>query len=165
MRALTVKTEFAYLIAFGVKTEECRNWKPKEMGKILIHSANDGGFPYVPPDTIPDNFWEQWDKAKETGHYEGVYEKYKNYVHYIRSFYNVSSFGEIDIKGAFKKLNFACKDRAIVGEVTISEVNEKPESILSPEGWKYYWKLENPVFYTDPVFPIKGKQGLWEVTQ
>jgi hypothetical protein len=152
MKTLSIKTPYAYLIAYGVKTIENRTWKTKYRGKILIH-ASGIDIEDIFDDYLPKEILEEYQK------YWNAIDNNQKYELQLKDSKKMAELDKISEK-IIKEKKIFYKSGLIIGEVEIIDIQKNYDSIWAEKNC-YNWILINPIIFNKPI-PIKGKLGLWD---
>jgi len=166
MKTLSIRSQYAYQVCFGIKDVENRSWKTDYRGKLLIHaSGKEAAFEFLHK-YWPEKVWKDLKSRKyiidhvlqpgAPNYICNIYNAYKR----IQAHYGVSSIDEF-----YEKLPDLEKPmfitQAIIGEVTLSDIVRDSKSVFAEKNL-YHWILTNPVLYDKPIVPVKGKLRLWD---
>ena len=163
MKTLSIKAEFAYLVAAGIKDVENRTWQTKHRGKILIHASGkdlSGAILFARKDLTPLICDEMARKDYAGGKFVKFDAEKKQF--YLadesrREEYELVKYGVN--RNLAKKIAFPAQ--AIIGEVELVDIVRNSESPWA-EPKCYHWIFKNARLYDKPITQIKGKLNLWE---
>lgn len=155
MKALTLYQPWASLIAAGVKTIETRSWPTRHRGPIAIHAAK----------TVPAG----WNA-------EGIalIERYKDELRRVGALVKLDD-GSFDLllpAGAVVAVAnlWACGDYSVhtgllnlANPSGLAHISDDDNRCGSFGPGRFGWVLDNIVALPEPV-PVRGKQGLWQLT-
>lgn len=137
MKAITLRQPFASLITAGLKTYETRSWKTNHRGTLAIHAG-------LQADPLPD----------------ALRRRLENHPNYGRDIFTILRGGYP--KGAIIAIveitDCICMDDLMIVKLPIMEF----ECGFWKSG-RYAWKLENIRVLPEP-YPIKGQQGIWNIS-
>lgn len=166
MKTLSIRSQFAYQVCFGIKPVENRSWTTKYRGRLQIHaSGKEAAFEFL------HKYWpvEVWKTIKSRKYVvdhvlqPGAPEYIRNIFHAykkILAHYGCSSLDEF-----YEKLPDLEKPlmitQAIIGEVTLSGIVQNSKSVFA-EPNSFHWIFTNPILYDKPITTVKGKLRLWD---
>jgi len=153
MKALTIKSPWAFLIACGVKNIENRTWKTNFRGRIFIHQSKNGievkdrGFPFS-SEQLKVLVSLIGKPPREYNNFNDI-EWLKFFVNGGKKNRNSAIIGSVDIVDCV----IGSPKNGVWAEYTEYD-DEKPI---------YNWILANPKLYKNPIMDIKGSLSLWEL--
>lgn len=172
MKTLSVQSQYAYQIVYGVKNVENRTWKTKHRGKMLIH-ASGANQVFPDPEFLPEYLCHRYMQLQNQPRskydieallkFDYLCEDAAGFLHVDAE--AVVSMTDADYKKFLVKLSrkygFPLRAQAIIGEVDLVDIVENSTSRFAMPG-QYHWILENPVFFGPQIYGIKGKLRLWD---
>ena len=170
MKTLSIKSQFAYQVCFGIKDIENRSWKTSYRGKILIHaSGKENAFEFLHK-YWPEKVWKDLKSRKyivdhvlQDNAPDYIKKIYNAYYDVIFPYHNCQSYEEFEKQLPDLKRPFMIT-QAIIGEVTLSDIVVNHKSVFAEKN-QYHWILTNPVLYDKPIESVKGKLRLWDFSK
>jgi len=155
MKVLSVKNPNAYLIAFGIKDIENRNFKIEEGRELLIHVSGENIYIRSIQDIIdmlPNGIeCEVEVEEKDDGIELSIVKGKRQLINKIVEMYNYA----VDNGGMLE-------GKAIIAKITVGEISEKSDSVWASNDSRYKWKIKKAELLEKPVRFVKGKLNLWE---
>ncbi len=169
MKALSIDQPNATFVAAGIKDVENRTWTTTYRGKIYIHATLKKEFAWPDAKYLPKNYLKrlmEWkDKEDLTGAPEDLMRYHRlvlwTFRWYGREFNLDDDLGWL--RKAMDEYGPALPSAAIVGEVEIRDIVRDSQSDFAIPG-RYHWILDNAVLYDKPIWPVMGKQRLFEIS-
>ncbi len=162
MKVISIKQPFATLLCMGIKTAEIRSWKPKELGRYLIHATNENQYDlgYIPnlEDYTDWYFIKEVNKINKDRTMEHEYLYYEDGELKIRDSATDVQKCDFDkfiamIEACTQKAGGLFGHSAIIGFTDFEEVKEV-------DG-KYHWIVNDYRIFYKPIREIAGKLGVW----
>lgn len=172
VNVLSVRAPFSQLICLGLKDIENRSWSTGYRGRLYIHSSGKTiKWQWLDLTELPLDWYNESDKlddgelSLEDSKY---FEKFEN-----NKFYTYEKYKKNDYIIRQRKLYGLCFDKqeenkpfylggAIIGHVDLVDVVTHSNSRWADDDSNFYWKIENAVFYKNPIMDVKGQLKLWK---
>jgi hypothetical protein len=155
VKVLSVKNPNAYLIVFGIKDVENRNFRVEEGRELLIHASGENIYIRSIQDIIdmlPDKIeCEVEVEEKDDGIELSIVKGNRQLINKIVQLYNYA----VDNGGMLEA-------KAIIAKITVGEISEKSDSVWASGEARFKWKIKKAELLEKPVRFVKGKLNLWE---
>jgi len=171
---ISVANPVSYLICYGIKDVENRNWTTDYRGVLYIHSSGKfsiRGMPDFSRYPMPvihefDDYMNRLQEIEKTGNYIGfvengvsVFLKHESHQpEQVINEYNLLA----DVYNHYRKdtehpFFYA---GAIIGTAKLVDIVRESESPWAEPG-RYHWILKEPVIFSTPIKGVREKSGLW----
>lgn len=164
-KTISVKTEFAFQIVYGVKDVENRTWNTNYRGRLLIHSSGKDS-PWPDYRLLPDEFVSSFEAAENCEAMTDPEYRYNCLMEDCSKHLILPK--NIDPKNWIKTLKEKTNDNGcfmrshcIIGEVELVDVVKDSDSVFAEPG-QFHWILDNPIAYQKPFTGVPGKLRLWD---
>ena len=149
MKTISIRTDFAYAVAYGIKVEEYRTWPTDVRGTVLIHASGaDSEIMSVSDSRYDPNALAIKTEQREDGGYDfvglddGIDEA------------EARSVIDAHLDAWGKAGDVVLRGKAIIGTVDIVGCKKTGDG--------YAWALKNPRVFEKPITGISGKLRFWE---